>query len=57
MQGVWIGTLYKLLAITVIDGCHSPVVPGGGAKNLVVSGEKTMHIKSLQYCLDVISLV
>jgi hypothetical protein len=42
MWGVWIGTLYKLLGSTVIDGCNSFVVPESGAENLVVSGEKTM---------------
>ena len=42
MQGVLIGTLYKLQCSTVIDGCNSFVVPKSGAKNLVVSGEKTM---------------
>eukprot|EP00253_Pinus_taeda_P028034 PITA_28034 len=42
MQGVWIGTLYKLQGSTVVDGCNSSVVPESGAENLVVSGEKTM---------------
>ena len=42
MQGVRIGTLYKLQGSTVVDGCNSFVVPESGAKNLVVSGEKTM---------------
>eukprot|EP00253_Pinus_taeda_P035075 PITA_35075 len=31
MQGVWIGTLYKLLGSTVIDGCNNYVVPESGA--------------------------
>eukprot|EP00253_Pinus_taeda_P008052 PITA_08052 len=35
-------TLYKLQGSTVVDGCNSYVVPESGAKNLVVSGEKTM---------------
>ena len=42
MQGVWIGTLYKLQGSTAVDGCNSSVVPNGGAENPVVSGEKTM---------------
>eukprot|EP00253_Pinus_taeda_P019639 PITA_19639 len=42
MQGVRIGTLYKLQGSTVVDGCNSSVVPEREAKNLVVSGEKTM---------------
>jgi len=42
MQGVQIGTLYKLLGIIFIDGCNSSVVPESGVGNLVVSGEKTM---------------
>eukprot|EP00253_Pinus_taeda_P028157 PITA_28157 len=42
MQGVQIGTLYKLQGSTVVDGCNSSVVPESGAENLVVSGENTM---------------
>jgi len=42
MQGVHIGTLYKLQGRTIIDGCNSSVVPKHGAENLVVFGEKTM---------------
>ena len=42
MWGVQIGTLYKLQGSTIIDGCNSSVVPKSGAKNIVVSGEKTM---------------
>ena len=42
MQGVWIGTLYKLQGSTIIDRCNSSVVAESEAKNLVVSGEKTM---------------
>ena len=42
MQGVQIGTLYKLQGSTVLDGCNSSVVPESGVENLVVSGEKTM---------------
>ena len=42
MWVVWIETLYNLLGNTVIDGCNSYVVPKSGAKNLVVSREKTM---------------
>ena len=42
MQGVQIGTLYKLQGSTIIDGCNNYVVPESGAKNLVVSGENTM---------------
>eukprot|EP00253_Pinus_taeda_P017377 PITA_17377 len=42
MQGVRIGTLYKLQGSTVVDGYNSSMVPQNGAKNLVVSGEKTM---------------
>jgi len=42
MQGVHIGTLYKLQGSTVFDGCNSSIVPKSGAENLVVSGEKTM---------------
>ena len=37
MQGVPIGTLYKLQGSTVTDGCNSFVVPESGAENLVVS--------------------
>ena len=42
MQGVRIGTLYKLQGSTVIYGCNSYVVPESGAESLVVFGEKTM---------------
>eukprot|EP00253_Pinus_taeda_P022966 PITA_22966 len=42
MRGVRIGTLYKLQSSTIVDGCNSSMVPKNGAKNLVVSGEKTM---------------
>ena len=42
MWGVQIGTLYKMQGSTVVDGCNSFVVPESGAKNLVVSREKTM---------------
>eukprot|EP00253_Pinus_taeda_P031846 PITA_31846 len=42
MQGVRIGTLYKLQGSTVIDGCNSSVVPESGVENLVVSREKAM---------------
>eukprot|EP00253_Pinus_taeda_P035580 PITA_35580 len=42
MWGVRIGTLYKLQGSTIFDGCNSSVVPKSGAKNIVVSGEKTM---------------
>jgi len=42
MQGVWIGTLYKLQGSTIVDECNSSLVPESGAENLVVSGEKTM---------------
>eukprot|EP00253_Pinus_taeda_P031268 PITA_31268 len=41
MWGVRIGTLYKLQGSTVVDGCNSSMVPENGAKNLVVSGDKT----------------
>src|SRR3984885_9676816 len=42
MQGVRIGTLYKLQGSIVVDGCNSSMVPENGAENLVVSREKTM---------------
>ena len=42
MQGVQIGTLYKLQGSTVVDGCNNSMVPESGAENLLVSGEKTM---------------
>ena len=42
MQGVRIGTLYKLQGSTVIDGCNSSVVPESGMESLAVSGEKAM---------------
>jgi len=42
MQGVYIGTLYKLQGSTIVDGCNSSMVPESGAENLVVSGEKMM---------------
>ena len=42
MQGVRIGTLYKLQGTIVIDGCNSFVVFESGAETLAVSGEKTM---------------
>eukprot|EP00253_Pinus_taeda_P025271 PITA_25271 len=42
MQGVQIGTLYKLQGNIVVDGCNSSMVPETGGENLVVSGEKTM---------------
>ena len=42
MQGVQIGTLYKLKGSTVVDGCNNFVVSESGVENLVVSGRKTM---------------
>ena len=42
MQGVQIGTLYKLQGSIVVDGCNNFVVPKSGVENLVVSGEKAM---------------
>eukprot|EP00253_Pinus_taeda_P005532 PITA_05532 len=42
MQGVRIGTLYKLQGSIVIDGCNSCVVPESEAKNIMASGENTM---------------
>jgi len=42
MWGVRIGTLYKLMGSTVIDGCNSFMVPKSGAENLVVFRENTM---------------
>jgi len=42
MQGVRIGTLYKLQGSTIVDGCKRSVVLVSEAENLVVSGEKTM---------------
>eukprot|EP00253_Pinus_taeda_P034905 PITA_34905 len=42
MQGVRVGTLYKLQGSTVVDGCNSSVVLESGAENLMVSREKTM---------------
>eukprot|EP00253_Pinus_taeda_P019958 PITA_19958 len=42
MQGLWIGTLYKIHGRTFVDRCNSSVVPESGLENLVVSGEKTM---------------
>eukprot|EP00253_Pinus_taeda_P006476 PITA_06476 len=42
MQGVWIGTLYKLQGSTVVDGYNSSVVSESGSENLVVSRENTM---------------
>ena len=42
MQGVYIGTLYKLQGSTIVDGCNSSMVPESGAENRVVFGEKTM---------------
>jgi hypothetical protein len=27
LRGVWIGTLYKLLGSTIIDGCNNTIVP------------------------------
>eukprot|EP00253_Pinus_taeda_P005734 PITA_05734 len=41
MQGVQIGTLYKLQGSSVVDGCNSSVVLESGAENLVAFGEKT----------------
>ena len=41
MQGVRIGTLYKLQGRIVVDGCNSSMVLESGAENLVVSGENT----------------
>jgi len=41
--GVQIGTLYKLQGSTVVDRCHSSVVPESGAENIVVFGEKTIQ--------------
>jgi len=42
IQGVRIGTLYKLQGSTIVDECNSFVVPESGAENLVVSRKKTM---------------
>eukprot|EP00253_Pinus_taeda_P009547 PITA_09547 len=42
MWEVQIGTLYKLQGSIFVDGCNSSVVPESGAKNIVVSEEKTM---------------
>ena len=42
MQGVRIGTLYKMQGSTIVDGCNSYVVLESGAENLVVSGKNTM---------------
>jgi len=42
MQGVHIGTLYKLLSSPNIDGCKIYVVTKGGVENLVVFGENMM---------------
>jgi len=42
MQGVRIGTLYKLQGSTIIEGCNSSVVPESGVENLMVSGERTV---------------
>eukprot|EP00253_Pinus_taeda_P012211 PITA_12211 len=42
MWGVQIGTLYKLQGSIIVDVCNSSVVPESGAKNLVVSREKTI---------------
>ena len=42
MQGVRIGTLYKIQGINIFDGCNSSVVPESGEENLVVYGEKIM---------------
>jgi len=42
MQGVRIGTLYKLQGSIVVDECNSSMVPKNGVENLVVFGEKIM---------------
>eukprot|EP00253_Pinus_taeda_P015532 PITA_15532 len=42
IQGVPTRTLYKLQGSTVVDGCNSYVILESGAKNLVISGERTM---------------
>lgn len=42
MQGVQIGTPYKILGSTVIHGCNSFLVPESGAENPVASRENTM---------------
>eukprot|EP00253_Pinus_taeda_P011136 PITA_11136 len=42
MQGVQIGSLYKLQGSMVVDGCNNSVVLESGAQNLVVFGEKTI---------------
>jgi hypothetical protein len=45
MKGVWFGTLYKLLGITISDGCNSSIVPDIGVeeeRTPTVSGEKVM---------------
>ena len=42
MQGVRIGTQYKLLGSIVIDGCNSSMVPESVVENIVASGEKIM---------------
>ena len=45
MRGVWYGTLYKLLGITIIDECNSFIFPEEGGKDdrtLIASGRKAM---------------
>jgi hypothetical protein len=45
MKGVRFGTLYKLLGITISDGCNSSIVPDIGVeeeRTPTVSGEKVM---------------
>jgi len=39
MQEVQIGTLYKLLGNTIIDGCNNYVVVESAAANIAVSSE------------------
>ena len=42
MQGVQIGTLYKMQGGIVVYGCNSSMVLESGAENIVVSRENTM---------------
>jgi hypothetical protein len=45
MKGVWFGTLYKILGITISDRCNSSIVPDIGVeeeRTPTVSGEKVM---------------
>ena len=57
MQGVQIGTLYKLQGGTVIDGCNISVVPEQSLEKIPCYGIKGLDIlerRAFKYCMEVL---